>query len=199
MTERGECPKHKISEDIIKLTQIDGITYEQVFRCGFKNMIKKMPPIKETIPVTDKVEAKVIRFRSLTEGPLLVSDNSGTSVASGSYQGIMINGAITDSNISINYNTFKINSNTITNINTIKDIFYMVDNSNNLTIEEKDQIKDTLTKVTDLVNATGSTAAKLATFLSAVRAILIPLNQLQEFNYRNPHDNYIKGDYNHHF
>ncbi len=165
MTERGECPKHKISEDIIKLTQIDGITYEQVFRCGFKNMIKKMPPIKETIRITDRLEAKVIRFRSLVEGPILVSDNSGTSVASGSYQGTLINGAVTNSSLTINYNIYnKPRFESTTNIS-LENILSMVESNNRYTVEEKAEIKDTLTKITNLISATGSTAAEIAKFL----------------------------------
>ncbi len=171
MTERGECPKHKIYEDIIKLTQVDDITYEQVFRCGFKNRIKKMPPIKETIRITDRVEAKVIRFRSLVEGPILVSDNSGTSVASGSYQGTLINGAVTDSIVSINYNIYnQPKFETKTNIN-LQNILSMVDNNKTIPEEEKPVIKDTLTKINDIIKSSGSTAASLAAYLPFIAKI----------------------------
>jgi hypothetical protein len=166
MTKRGECPKHKVYEDIVKQTQIDDITYEQVFRCGFKNKIKKMPEIKETIPITDSLEAKVIKVRSLGDTPILVTDSTGTSLVSGSMQLTAVGNNVTGGNIyqnsTIHYN-IKIDS--TTTFNSIQNILSMVDNDYTLTVEEKEKSKDTLTRVTDLISTTGSTAEKIAKFL----------------------------------
>ena len=147
VTERRECPKCKVYQDVIKLNRIDNITYEQEFSCGFKNKIKIMPPIKETIKITDKVEANVIKFRTLAEGPILVSDDSGTSVASGSFQGTVVNGNVTAGTVNFNFNTYKLESSTT--INNIQKILSMVDSNNSYTMEEKVQIKDTLNKIND--------------------------------------------------
>lgn len=106
-----------------------------------------MPPIKETIKITDKVEANVIKFRTLAEGPILVSDDSGTSVASGSFQGTVVNGNVTAGTVNFNFNTYKLESSTT--INNIQKILSMVDSNNSYTMEEKVQIKDTLNKIND--------------------------------------------------
>jgi Zn ribbon nucleic-acid-binding protein len=165
MTERRECPKCKVYQDVIKLTRIDDITYEQEFSCGFKNKIKIMPTINENIAIGAKLEMSVKRFRTLTEGPILVSDDSGTSVTSGSFQGTVVNGNITAGTINFN-NTYKIETNTQTAINiNIGNILSIVDSNITYTAEEKAQVKDTLTKITDLISATGSTAAKVTPFI----------------------------------
>ena len=44
-------------------------------------------------------------------------------------------------------------------------MFYIVDSNNTYTPEEKEIVKDTLTKVTELVSSTGSPAGKVALFL----------------------------------
>jgi Zn ribbon nucleic-acid-binding protein len=169
MTERRECPKCKVYQDVIKLTRIDDITYEQEFSCGFKNKIKIMPTINENIAIGAKLEMSVKKFRTLTEGPILVSDDSGTSVTSGSIQGTVVNGNLTAGTVTINYNNYnqtiiETNNNTEININ-LGNILSMVDNNNTYTPEEKAQIKNTLTKITDLISATGSTAAKVTPFI----------------------------------
>lgn len=172
MTEKGECPKHKEYEDIIKLTQIDNITYEQVFRCGFVNKIKIMPPIKETIPITDRLEAKVIKVRTIGDTPILVTDSNGTSLTSGSVQLTSIENSVTGGNIYYNpiFN-IKIDSNTNTTMNNIQNILSMVDNDNTYAVEEKAQIKDTLTKINDIIISTGSTASKLTPLISLLANI----------------------------
>jgi hypothetical protein len=65
---------------VIKLNHIGDIIYEQEFSCGFKNKIKIMPTINEKIERGEKLEVSVKKFRTLIEGPILVSDESGTSL-----------------------------------------------------------------------------------------------------------------------
>jgi hypothetical protein len=175
MTERGECPKHKVYEDIVKQTQIDDITYEQVFRCGFKNRIKKMPEIKEKpIEITGKPDAKVIKVKTVGNTPIFVTDSSGTSVTSGSIQVTMVGNNVTGGDIhfspTFSYN-IKIDSNTNTTFNNIQNILSMIDKDYTLTAEEREKGKDTLTKITDLMSATGSTATKLAVYLPLIANI----------------------------
>ena len=151
---------------VIKLTHIDDITYEQEFSCsvvscGFKNKIKIMPTINEKIEIGEKLEVSVKKFRTLIEGPILVSDDSGTSLTSGSFQGTVVNGNITTGTINFN-NTYKIETNTKTALNiNIGNIVSMVDSNITYATEEKSQVKDTLTKITNLISATGSTAVKV--------------------------------------
>ena len=74
---------------------------EQMLSCGhFGRPINcSMPP--ENMSIGEKLDANVIKYRSL-EGPVLVSDASGTSVTSGSYEVSYVRGNVTNSNVTGN-------------------------------------------------------------------------------------------------
>jgi hypothetical protein len=73
----------------------------------------------------------------------------------------VVNENITAGTININ-NTYKMETNTKTALNiNIGNIVSMVDSNITYTTEEKSQVKDTLTKITNLISATGSTAVKV--------------------------------------
>lgn len=169
---REICPKCKKPQDV-KLTPIDDITYEQEFSCGFKNKLKVIPPIIEQVKVTDKVEANVIKFRTLTEGPILVSDASGTSVASGSFQGSLVNGNITAGTVNFN-STYKLEINNSTTINylNIQNILSMVDSNSTYTAEEKDRIKGEISRADKTIKSLGKISDKALPYIQLVLSLV---------------------------
>jgi hypothetical protein len=112
-----------------------------------------------------------VKFRTLTEGPILVSDASGTSIASGSFQGSLVNGNVTASNVNFNFNTYKLESSTTVNNLNIQNILTIVDSNNSYSVEEKAQVKDALTKINEIILSTGSTGSKIASLLSLLASI----------------------------
>jgi hypothetical protein len=168
MVEKRECPNCKKEVEIVEQDPIQDEPkghFRQMLSCGhsFKFVDAHL---SETISISDKVEANVIKYRSL-EGPILVSDDSVTSVTSGSYEASFVKGNLIDSNVTINQNNYnyELNMNTAINNLTIQNVLSIVDSNNTYTPEEKEIVKDTLTKVTELVSSTGSAAGKVALFL----------------------------------
>ena len=95
-----------------------------------------------------KLKLNIIKFRTLTEGPILVSDASGTSVTSGSFQGSLVNGNIIGT---VNFNnTYRLeinNSIAIDHLN-IQNVLSMVDMViTPISPEEKEQIKGEISQV----------------------------------------------------
>ena len=140
---------------------------EQILSCGHfgRRINVSMPP--EKVSIGGYLDANVIKYRSLVEGPLLVSGASGTSVTSGTYEASFIKGNLINSNVTINKNNYnyELNMNTAINNLTIQNVLSIVDSNNTFTPEEKETAKDTLTKVTELIASTGSAAGKVALFL----------------------------------
>jgi hypothetical protein len=174
MVEKRECPNCKKEVEIVELDPIQDEPkghFRQMLSCGhsFKFVDAHL---SETISISDKVEANVIKYRSL-EGPILVSDDSVTSVTSGSYEASFVKGNLIDSNVTINQNNYnyELNMNTAIDKLTIQNVLSIVDSNNTYTLEEKATAKDTLTKVTELVASTGSAAGKVALFLPLLAKI----------------------------
>ena len=168
MGKKRECPNCKKEVEIIELIPIQDEPkghFKQMLSCGhsFKFVDAR---ISADYPSSDKVEALVIKYKSL-EGPILVSGVSGTSVTSGSYEASFVKGDLIDSNVTINQNNYnyELNMNTAINNLTIQNVLSIVDSNSTYTPEEKETAKDTLTKVTELVSSTGSAAGKVALFL----------------------------------
>lgn len=172
LTEGREiCPKCKIPQDV-KLTPIDDITYEQEFSCGFKHKLKVMPSIIEEVRVRDKVEANVIKFRTLTEGPILVSDASGTSVASGSFQGSLVNGNIIGT---VNFNsTYRLEINNSTTIDhlDIQNVLSMVDSNNSHSPEEKEQIKGEISQADKIIKSIGKVSDNALPYIQLLVSLI---------------------------
>ena len=84
------------------------------------------------------MEVNVIKYRSL-EGPILVSDDSVTSVTSGSYEESFVKGNLIDSNVTINQNNYnyELNMNTAIDKLTIQNVLSIVNSNNTYTLEEK--------------------------------------------------------------
>ena len=164
MGKKRECPNCKKEVEIIELIPIQDEPghFRQMLSCGhsFKFVDAQ---IRQTIPLTVKLEALVIKYKSL-EGLIFVSGVSGTSVTSGSYEASFVKGDLIDSNVNINQNNYnyELNMNTAINNLTIQNVLSIVDSNNTYTPEI---VKDTLTKVTELVSSTGSAAGKVALFL----------------------------------
>ncbi len=146
---------------------------EQILSCGhFGRRINiSIPP--EKVSIGGNLDANVIKYRSLVEGPLLVTGASGTSVTSGTYEASFIKGNLVNSNVTINQNkyNYELNMNTAINNLTIQNVLSNEDSNNTYTPEEKETAKDTLTKVTELIASTGSAAGKVALFLPLLAKI----------------------------
>ncbi len=169
MGEKRFCVKCNKDVEIVKVIPYEGYE-EQFLSCGDTGKRIVMPTIQETIPISDKVEANVIKVRTLTEGPILVSDESGTSLTSGSVVVTMINGDVTGGIVNFNFNTFnqkKIESNTT--INNLQDIFALVDKTSDFSQEEKDKAKGTLEKIYDEVTTAG---VRLGPFIQLLGSLL---------------------------
>ena len=172
LTEGREiCPKCKVPQDV-KLTPIDDITFEQEFSCGFKNRLNVMPPIIEEVGIRDEVEANIIKFRTLTEGPILVSDASGTSVTSGSFQGSLVNGNIIGT---VNFNnTYRLeinNSIAIDHLN-IQNVLSMVDGNNSYSPEEKEQIKGEISQADKIIKSIGKVSDKALSYIQLLISLI---------------------------
>lgn len=161
---RQYCPIHQVFEDLVRETQIDDITFEQEFSCGFKNKLKKMPTIYENIKISGFPEAKIYTVKSSANVPVVVSGASQNQ-----YFGSATFELSVDKGLNlVNYGNMEIKyvGEKSSFVNNIQNIFSMVDSNNTYTPEEKVVIKDTLTKITDLINATGSAAGKFAPYLT---------------------------------
>ena len=154
--------------------------FRQMLSCGhsFKFVDAQ---IRQTIPLSVKLEALVIKYKSL-EGPIFVSGVSGTSVTSGSYEASFVKGDLIDSDVTINQNNYNYELNMNTGINnlTIQNVLSIVDSNNTYTPEEKEIVKDTLTKVTELVASTGSATGKVALFLPLLAKIFQECEQFAQ-------------------
>lgn len=165
--DKRECATcHKLVE-VMELTPSGDGWYIQNLSCGHTGRIRVMDPIVENVPITERLEREVKRVRTIGDTPILVTDSSGTQLTSGRVEVVTTyQNNVTSGNIYYNSNIhydIKVTSNST--ISNIQNILSMVDSNNTYTQEEKEKVKDTLTKVTDLIQATGSTASKIATFL----------------------------------
>ena len=154
MAEKRECPNCKKEVEIIELDPIQGEPkghFRQMLSCGhsFKFVDAHL---SETISISDKLEANVIKYKSF-EGPILVSGDSVTSVTSGSYEASFVKGNLIDSNVTINQNNYnyELNMNTAIDKLTIQNVLSIV--------------------VTELVASTASAAGKVALFLPLLAKI----------------------------
>lgn len=150
----------------------EGDDFRQKLSCGHTSKYVARE-IKEKIEIKDKLDLKVIKFRTLTEGPILVSDNSGTSVASGSFQGTVVNGNVTAGTINFN-SIYKLEINNSTAINqlNIQNILSMVDSNNTYTKEEKDQIKEEVSKAEKILKSIGTVSDKAAPYVQLLLGLL---------------------------
>lgn len=147
--------------------------YIQKLSCGDTGRIRIMDPIVEKIEIHERLEAQVIKFRTLTEGPIIVSDNSGTSVASGSFQGTLVNGNITAGTVNFNnVYKFEINNSTAISQFNIKNILSMVDSNNTYTNKEKDQIKEEVSKAEKILKSIGTVSDKAAPYVQLLLGFL---------------------------
>ena len=142
---------------------------EQVLSCGhtFKFVDANA---SDTISITDMVERQVTKVRTLTEGPILVSGESGTSLTSGSVEVTMINGDVTGGIVNFNFYTYtqkNIQSNTT--INNLQDIFALVDKTSDFSQGEKDKAKGTLETIYDEVTTAG---VRLGPFIQLLGSLL---------------------------
>lgn len=167
MGEKRFCVKCNKDVEIINVIRHEDYE-EQILSCGHTGR-RVERELHEAISISDKVEANVIKVRTLTEGPILVSGESGTSLTSGSVQVTMINGDVTGGIVNFNFNTFnqkKIESNTT--INNLQDIFELVDKTSDFSQEEKDKAKGTLNKIYDEVTTAGVTLGPFIQLLGSL-------------------------------
>ncbi|MFZ0405368.1 MAG: hypothetical protein WAL79_06060 [Nitrososphaeraceae archaeon] len=134
MGKKRECPNCKKEVEIIELIPIQDEPghFRQMLSCGhsFKFVDAQ---IRQTIPLTVKLEALVIKYKSL-EGLIFVSGVSGTSVTSGSYEASFVKGDLIDSNVNINQNNYnyELNMNTAINNLTIQNVLSIIKPSDRL-------------------------------------------------------------------
>jgi hypothetical protein len=173
------CNKDVEIEKVIPHEDYD----EQILSCGHTGRRKNRSLPPENVSLGEKLEANVIKFRTLTEGPILVSDNSGTSIASGSIQGIVIGRDLNAGSITFNNNTYNCvinNSSDIDNINTslavnhinIQNIFSMVDSNNSYSTEEKEQIKGEVSQADKLVKSLGKVSDKALPYVQLLISLI---------------------------
>jgi len=116
------------------------------------------------------VERQVTKVRTLTEGPILVCGESGTSLTSGSVEVTMINGDVTGGIVNFNFYTYtqkNIQSNTT--INNLQDIFALVDKTSDFSQGQKDKAKGTLETIYDEVITAG---VRLGPFIQLLGSLL---------------------------
>jgi hypothetical protein len=118
--------------------------------------------LAESVPVSDMINTNVVKARTLVETPVVLDlldkqilTSGNISVSYDKSTSIVNAGTV---NITNNYNFQKTNL-------TIEDITIMIDSNNAYTQDEKVIMKDTLTKITDILKATGDVAGKITPLL----------------------------------
>jgi hypothetical protein len=125
--------------------------------------IKKMPTIYEYIKISGFPDAKVYTVRTQDDVPVVVSGASQNQ-----YYGSAKFEFSVDKGLNIvNYGKLDIKyvGEQSSSVNNVQNILTMDDSSNTYTPEEKVVIKDTLTKVYDIIMATGDSAGKIASLV----------------------------------
>jgi hypothetical protein len=166
--EKRDCPTcHKLVE-VIELTATEGKpgSYIQKLSCGDTARIRIMDSVNETISASGKVEAEVKTVKTLGEAPMLVTDNLGTHLTSGSMQ-ISLNqgGNVIGGTYNFGPVTYLISN---TTINNIQNILSMIDSHPTLTGEQKQEAKNALTKIIDLIKAYGPLSVEISKYLQLV-------------------------------
>jgi hypothetical protein len=181
--EKRICSTCNKFAEVLELIPSGGGWYIQKLSCSHTGRIRIMDPIEERIEITEKLESNVIKFRTLTEGPIIVSDDSGTSVASGSIEGIVVGRDLNAGSITFNTNTYNFQINTssdIDNFNTnlsinnmkIQNIFSMVDDINSYSPEEKEQIKSEIRRADKIIKSIGKVSDKALPYIQLLVSLL---------------------------
>jgi hypothetical protein len=157
------CNRGEMREKVISDTKREWLCDND--ECAHKEA--QVQPPRESVSIADMVQSRTIKVRTIQEGgvPVLVSGTSGISkfASLSSFQlDIKNTGQMFVNNMNITYSPHT--ETTTTTINNLQDIFLQIDKSSH-SLEEKEKIKGTLSKVDNLLRSLGGTLNTAAPYL----------------------------------